>query len=67
MVVAPEPDIDFTDFFEKEYENVIVYGDIEGDTVLHEGAIRILANGWIQLPTDRLLSPKAVHHIDIES
>lgn len=67
MVAAPEPDIDLTDFFEKEYENVIVYGDMEGDTVLHDGAIRILANGWIQLPTDRLLSPEAVHHIDIKS
>ena len=48
--------------FEKEYDDVVVYGDKE--TVLHEGPARILANGWVELPSGRLLSPDAVHHID---
>jgi len=47
-----------------EYENATVYGDFEQETVLHRGSIRILPNSWIALPTGRLLSPEAVHHID---
>ncbi len=54
------------DLFETEYDDVVVYGDREGETVLHEGAIRIRANGWVELPSGRLLSPEAVHHIDPE-
>lgn len=50
--------------FVQEYENAVVYGDIDPDSILHEGEIRILANGWVKLPTGRLLSPSAVHHID---
>jgi len=47
-----------------EYEDATVYGDFEGERVLHEGAVRILPNGWIALPTGRLLSPEAAHHVD---
>lgn len=47
-----------------EYQNATVYGDLEQEQVLHQGDIRILLNGWIVLPTGRLLSPEAVHHID---
>ena len=37
-------DLDGTDVFVTEYENAVVYADRENDTVLHEGAVRILAN-----------------------
>ncbi|WP_232703562.1 hypothetical protein [Halobacterium wangiae] len=47
-----------------EYENATVYGDFEQEQVLHQGNVRILPNSWIALPTGRLLSPEAVHHID---
>jgi len=47
-----------------EYENATIYGDFEQDQILHQGSIRILPNGWVALPTGRLLSPEAVHHID---
>lgn len=47
-----------------EYENATVYGDFEQEQVLHQGSVRILPNSWIALPTGRLLSPEAVHHID---
>lgn len=47
-----------------EYQDAVVYADFEQDTVLHEGSLRVLPNGWVELPTGRLLSPEAVHHID---
>lgn len=47
-----------------EYEHAVVYGDADREQLLHEGAIRLLPNGWIALPSDRLLSPDAVHHVD---
>ncbi|RLM87810.1 hypothetical protein D3D02_13870 [Halobellus sp. Atlit-38R] len=47
-----------------EYEKATVYGDFEQERVLHQGRVRLLPNGWIALPTGRLLSPEAVHHID---
>lgn len=47
-----------------EYEDATVYGDFEQEQVLHQGSIRILPNSWIALPTGRLLSPEAVHHIN---
>ena len=53
---------DIYDGLGREYGNAVVYGDAE--TVLHEGAVRLLPNGWVELPTGRLLSPKTVHHID---
>ena len=52
------------DVFEREYENAVVYGDEEKETGLHEGTVRILPNGWVEVSPDRLLSPEAVHHLD---
>jgi hypothetical protein len=53
--------------FVVEHPEAIVYGDMDKETVLHEGPLRVLANGWVELPTGRLLSPHAVHHIDTVS
>ncbi|SEW21978.1 hypothetical protein [Natrinema salifodinae] len=69
MVISTESaldlaDVELGDLFVKEYDDAVVYGDMESETVLHEGAIRLLANGWVELPSGRLLSPTAVHHID---
>jgi hypothetical protein len=57
---------DVTKYFAQEYDRATVYADIESETVLHEGAVRVLANGWVELGTGRLLAPDAVHHIDPE-
>jgi hypothetical protein len=57
----------FSELFEHQYSDVVVYGDQEGEIILHEGSVRMRADGWIELPTDRLLSPEAVHHVDIRS
>ena len=38
-------DLDVMDVFVTEYESAVVYADRENDTVLHKGAVRILANG----------------------
>lgn len=54
----------FEDTLVIEYEDATVYGDFEQERVLHRGTVRILPNGWVVLPTDRLLSPEAIHHID---
>ena len=37
---------------------------VAGETVLHEGPATVRANGWVELPSGRLLSPATVHHID---
>lgn len=50
--------------FETEYDHAVVYGDLEEETVLHRGPVLIRANGWMELPSGRLLSPDAVHHVD---
>lgn len=50
--------------FEDDYESAVVYGDAEGKTVIHEGRVTVLANGWVAIPDGRLVSPDAVHHID---
>ena len=52
------------DRFETEYDAAVVYDDV--GTVVHEGAVLIRANGWVELPTGRLLSPTAIHHIDTQ-
>lgn len=52
------------ELFVEEYEQVVVYADAAEETVLHEGAATVRANGWIELPTGRLLSPAAVHHVE---
>ncbi|VTT87712.1 unknown [Halorubrum sp. DM2] len=61
MVLAPD---EIPDQLLIDYENATVYGDFEQEQVLHRGEVRVLPNGWVALPTDRLLSPEAVHHID---
>jgi len=68
MVVSSEPIWgELVEDFTREYQNAVVYADTDQETVLHEGAVRLLANGWVELPTGRLLSPDAVHHIDTQS
>jgi hypothetical protein len=63
MVVSNEPLWqDAVDNFVREDDEAVVYADRE--TILHEGPVRLLGNGWVELPTGRLLSPRAVHHID---
>lgn len=65
MVISSEPLWEeLTDDFVQEYQNAIVYADFDQETVLHEEELRVLPNGWVELPTGRLLSPTAVHHID---
>jgi len=61
MVFVPD---ELPDQLLVDYENATVYGDLEQEKVLHQGEVRVLPNGWVALPTDRLLSPEAVHHID---
>lgn len=48
----------------REHDAAVVYADREGETVLHEGPVRLLPNGWLEVPSGRLLSPSAVHHVD---
>jgi hypothetical protein len=68
MVISTEPAWgDAIEQFVREYENAIVYADIDQETVVYEGQVRVLANGWVELPTGRLLSPDAVHHIDTQT
>ena len=52
------------EFFEDRHDSVVVYADPDGETVLHEGPATVRANGWVELPSGRLLSPSSVHHID---
>jgi hypothetical protein len=65
MVMSTEPAWgEVTDAFVTEFDDAVVYADVDSETVLHEGSVRILANGWVELPTGRMLSPSAVHHVD---
>lgn len=65
MVISTEPIWEgFADEIVIEYEDATVYGDFDQEQIIHQGKVRILPNGWVALPTDRLLSPEAVHHID---
>ena len=50
--------------FVTQYDDAICYDDTEADTVLYEGSVTVRANGWVELPDGRLLSPNAVHRID---
>lgn len=47
------------------YHDVVIYGDADADDVLYEGPVVVHANGWLELEGNRLLSPSAVHHVDI--
>lgn len=68
MVLSPESLADeFATIFEDEYDDVTIYGDEDKSTILHEGPARIRANGWVEVPGGRLLSPNAVHHIDVQT
>lgn len=68
MVVSPDSVWEtLVDLFENQYRNAVVYADFEQETILYEGELRVLANGWVELPSGRLLSPEAVHHIDTET
>ena len=60
MVSAPD---ELPDQVLADYENATVYGDFEQDEV-SQGKVRVLPNGWVALPTNRLLSLEAIHHID---
>nr|WP_049941720.1 hypothetical protein [Haloterrigena turkmenica] len=51
--------------FTRAYVDVAIYDDPVDDDPLYEGPIVVHANGWIELEGDRLLSPSAVHHIDV--
>ncbi|QSW99478.1 hypothetical protein [Haloterrigena alkaliphila] len=51
--------------FTRAYRDVVIYDDPVDDDPLYEGPIVVRANGWIELEGNRLLSPHAVHHIDI--
>lgn len=69
MVISTEPpfglsELDEVSAFVSTYEEALVYADMDGETLLHEGPARVLANGWVELPSGRTLSPDAVHHID---
>lgn len=57
----------FREFFEHRYDDVVVYADRDSETVLYEGPIRMRGDGWLELPSGRLVSPDAVHHIDVRS
>ncbi len=47
------------------YRNVVIYDERDAEEPLYEGPIVVHPNGWLELEGDRLLSPSAVHHIDI--
>ena len=50
--------------FEDRRDSAVVYADPDGETVLQEGPATLRANGWVELPSGRLLSPSALHHVD---
>ncbi|QIB72895.1 hypothetical protein G3I44_00490 [Halogeometricum borinquense] len=62
MVFSPHSPIQ--DILEQTIDNAVVYADADKETILHEGSVRILANGWVEVSSGRLISPSAVHHID---
>ncbi|MCU4741834.1 hypothetical protein [Natronoglomus mannanivorans] len=47
------------------YRDVVIYDEATTDDPLYEGPIVVHPNGWIELEGHRLLSPSAIHHIDI--
>jgi hypothetical protein len=52
------------ELFLDERDSVVIYADADSETILHEGPATIRGNGWVELPSGRLLSPSAIHHID---
>ncbi len=51
--------------FARAYRDAVVYDGPGPDDVLYEGPIIVHLNGWLELEGDRLLSPSAVHHVDV--
>ncbi|WP_276252781.1 hypothetical protein [Halomontanus rarus] len=51
--------------FTLAYRDVVIYDEATADNPLYEGPIVVHPNGWIELEGHRLLSPSAIHHIDI--
>ena len=51
--------------FARAYHDAVVYDGPEPDDVLYEGPLIVHFNGWLELEGDRLLSPSAVHHVDV--
>ncbi|WP_436344745.1 hypothetical protein [Natronorubrum sp. FCH18a] len=50
----------------RAYRDVVIYDEAGGDAeLLYEGPIVVHGNGWLELEGGRLLSPSAVHHVDI--
>ena len=49
----------------RAYHDVVIYDAVDADDPLYEGPVVVHANGWIELEGNRLLSPAAIHHIDI--
>ena len=49
----------------RAYHDVVIYDAVDADDPLYEGPVVVHANGWIELEGNRLLSPAAVHHIDV--
>jgi hypothetical protein len=49
----------------RAYRDVVIYDERDAEDPLYEGPIVVHANGWIELEGNRLLSPDAVHHIDV--
>ncbi|WP_235019665.1 MULTISPECIES: hypothetical protein [Natrialba] len=56
-----EDDLPFT----SAYQEAVVYDEATSQDPLYEGPIIVHANGWIELEGNRLLSPSAIHHIDV--
>ena len=49
----------------RAYHDAVVYDEADAEDALYEGPLVVHANGWLELEGDRLLSPSAVHHVDI--
>ena len=51
--------------FARAYHDAVVYDGPDPEDVLYEGPLIVHLNGWLELEGDRLLSPSAVHHVDV--
>lgn len=51
--------------FAQAYRDAVVYDGPDPADVLYEGPVIVHLNGWLELEGDRLLSPSAVHHVDV--
>ncbi|WP_394741418.1 hypothetical protein [Natronococcus roseus] len=49
----------------RAYHDAVVYDEADAEDPLYEGPLVVHANGWLELEGNRLLSPSAVHHVDI--